>query len=478
MRLDARMRSAAWAGVIVVAAIAGGSVAFAAGNLGPAESRSLLPMAPFIVVLCLIVSVVVVVRSAIAHRDLFHPLAFPAVYVGVASLAPVLYIAAGGDLGYMNAGVVDSRAPVLVSLGIIGFIAGAGLPIFRRRRRDTRPFDRTVFSVVGRVLLLVPLGLASRDLAAGVIVTRGLGQSSYTMADSVNAMAALLAPLAVACILIGRYGRRRLLTVVDIALVGALLIALGLNGRRAAALAVMLVIVMFLTLRSRSKLWGVAGVGGILMFAYLVVSNRMEATNESFGTNPAEPLLRDLGSVAFTTGLTDRYTAEPLGGSTLLVALARQVPNPFSSWVFGAPVDSGAFVFREYTGTSDSAGYGFSLIAEGVLNFGVTGAFALPFFVGVAFAWAYARSDLAGGRASNFVYLFMVATLPFAWRSDVLGAVKGVLYPVLAVAVVFILARTAWTYRGRRGRGAVENSPDEAQSESVPADERSTEVSP
>lgn len=58
-------------------------------------------------------------------------------------------------------------------------------------------------------------------------------------------------------------------------------------------------------------------------------------------------------------------------------------------------------------------------------------------------AWMYSRFRLDGSHASQWAYLIAVGTLPFAWRSDVLGAVKGVLYPVILFWIIMVFITKA-----------------------------------
>jgi hypothetical protein len=112
--------------------------------------------------------------------------------------------------------------------------------------------------------------------------------------------------------------------------------------------------------------------------------------------------------------------------------------------ILGPPYDTGSYVFRTLSGLANqNMGYGFAIPAEGYLNFGAVGAFLLPMVAGAVLAWLYSHFSPDGTRAINLVYAVAVGTLLFAWRSDVLGAVKGVLYPAIIIwaVIVFALSR-------------------------------------
>lgn len=96
--------------------------------------------------------------------DPFHPLVFPAIYVGVATLGPALWIWGTGDsLGYIGREFLSPRTPLLLTLGVAGFIIGAAIPLKKKVRQEAN-FNGTTMSRIGRVVLLVPLAFAVQDL--------------------------------------------------------------------------------------------------------------------------------------------------------------------------------------------------------------------------------------------------------------------------------------------------------------------------
>lgn len=380
--------------------------------------------------------------------ELFHPLIFPVIYVTLATLLPAWWIYARHiDLGYVNRGTMTLHTPLHLTLAVAGFTVGAAIP-FRRRVAAHKAFlDHNTLVHAGYLTLAVPLLLAGRDLANNVILTRFQGQSTYTFEDSINAAALVIAPASIALILAGRAAGSHLLRRPDWMTIGVLVTMLGLNGRRGAALAIMLVILVFAGARHRGNLRALVGGGLILYFAYAVVNYRTATLGEKSGLGSVELLLRDVGSVAYTTGMTDRLMFDQtLGGSTLVAAIVRQLPSVVTTPLIGPLEGTAAYRFRALAGVGNNTGFGYSIPAEGVLNFGAAGAFCLPLLIGLALAWLYAHFRVDGERPTAWLYAVAVGTLPFAWRSDMLGAIKGVLYPAIIFAIAIAIARTMHLY--------------------------------
>jgi hypothetical protein len=399
--------------------------------------------------------------------DPFHPLLFPTVYVAVACLAPTAYLWwAGSGVGVARRATLSPQTPQLMALAVFGFLIGCGAPFARRIQAvavDT--IDDRILLLGGRLLMCCPMLMSTWGYLTDAVLTRGLGQNSVTLLDSVRALSDMMALAAVLLLLVARYRQdRSLLAPPDWLLVGTVIVLSGLNGRRGAALAVMLLILLFSTLRGRLTIVRTAfGVLGVVAFAYAVVEYRNAVLG---GGNPDRPLplvlLGDLASVMFTTGVTASVMSGGgfLEGSTIVAGLVRQLPGPVANALFGPPDDTGAFVFRRISGWgSDHEGYGFSLPAEGMLNFGTWGVFLVPLVYGLILAWLYSRFTPGGRRATQLMYAFAVGTLPFSIRSDVLGAVKSIFYPTVIIAIVLSLAAIAHAWRSGRRSGAPRRIP-------------------
>jgi len=295
-------------------------------------------------------------------------------------------------------------------------------------------------------MLTLCIAVAANTYLSGGIAARGLGQSVRTLADSIDAASGIFAPVAVALIACARFEQTRLFRNRDLLSFLALIAALASSGNRATAISVVLVTTFAYTARpsKRSKLRPILlAAPALVAFAYAVVTYRSMAVPGYRATlSPIETILQDLASVPFTTGVTYRLTGDYLEGASIVAGLLRQMPGPLATSILGQPDDTGAFVFRRLLGVPDNMGYGFSLPAEGVLNFGMIGALLVPLSLGAALAWLYARATFNASRAVELAYYIALAALPFAWRSDTLGALKSILYPVIGVWIVFVVART------------------------------------
>lgn len=393
-------------------------------------------------------------RSRAAGQfDPFHPLLFPSLYVAFACLAPTLWVwGLNRPLGFVSKSLMSPETPAIMALSVAGFVIGAAIPFARRVAKKVERNSR-VLARTGHVLLAASLLLNIRDYLSGAVLNRGLGQNTVTLAGSIGVLGFLVGCAAIALMLTARLQQgKSLLGRAEWTAVLALIGFLGLSGKRANALAIMITILVYLTRKKGANFRAIVGLAATALFASIVLSYRTAANNTIDSLGAVAALLRDLGSIPFTTGVTAQAIGHSyLGGSTIIAGLLRQIPSPIANNLFGQPADTGAFQFRTISGMgNDSLGYGFSLPAEGYLNFGLVGAFALMLVVGAALAWFYARFDTDGTKATQFVYVIFVASLPFALRSDVLGLVKGVLYPSIIFAGTLLLARSVHRFHARR----------------------------
>lgn len=409
-------------------------------------------------------------KSAVGYVDPFHPLIFPLSYVAFSFLVPVWFsIILDRPVGSLARDVALSPGTAgLLILGIAGFALGAAVPFAGSKRGGTAPpskaFGEAVITL-GRLLMLVPLALMARGAATGAVVTRGVDQAEVTVIDTLHA---LLAPVTLASAVLLIAGHRtaqseKLLRPVDWALLAVAAVLSAANGERGDVITLVLIVAVALTLRRRSMRPFLIAVGIIVVVAVGVLSYRSTAA----GVTAAEErrvtdiLLGDMAVAGFTTGATAAVVPkfyEYSDGRTLREAVIRQLPSPIAIPLFGPPNEAGARYFRTIIQLSDrNSGVGFSLPAEGYLNFGRPGIFAICGLLGMLMSWAYPRTDLRQGRAVGLLYPVLVATLPFGLRSDVLGGIKSVLYPFLIAAIVMVIARTVERNEsgGRHSRPAV-----------------------
>jgi oligosaccharide repeat unit polymerase len=128
----------------------------------------------------------------------------------------------------------------------------------------------------------------------------------------------------------------------------------------------------------------------------------------------------------------DQFIGEPLGGSTFLW----DVQRIFNSNLLGIRTSQSATewfnnIFLENTG----AGKGFSLIAEGYINFGILGVVVVFAALGAILAHFFRRRMRS--PASYVVYLAMLLTSIYSLRADLsflIGAIlKSTVIPLLAL---------------------------------------------
>lgn len=403
-----------------------------------------LPVATLLVTLVMALGVR---RSRAAGSfDPFHPMIFPVFYVALACIAPTWWLWTSHSLGVGEGTGLAESTPMLMALSSIGFALGSSLRFGPGSPQPTGWFSVPKrIAVAGRLLLVLPIGLAAYDVASGKVATRGLAQNSITLLDSLSVFADTAAIAALVLILASQQMRHLgLLAKCDWLVFGVLIGLLGLSGERGTAIVFMLAILIFM---ARERAGGIKTVVGLLvavLFATTVVSYRMAAVGDARGLPKILTVLGDLSSVSFTTGRTAEVLGnQTLGGATLWAGIIRQLPGPIVNRLIGLPSDTGAFRFRQITGlTNDTQGYGFSLPAEGVMNWGAVGSFAVPFVLGVILAAAYGRFVNYPSRARALLYPVMVASLPIAFRSDFLGAIKDNLYPMIIIFVVLVIARS------------------------------------
>lgn len=435
-----------WGAAALAVGLVGGMSAFWLASWGPTDRQVLAAAAG--VVLSFAFFTVIQVRRSRGWLDLFHPLLFPSLYAGITFLLPawVLFVK-HEPVGFLLGTPISHRAGWLMAAAAVSFTAACastGFLAVRDLPARYHPVPRRL-RIVGWVLLTVPLGAALRDVSANVVLTRGIGQTDYGLDDSLNALAFIAAPAAALILMAAQRlgGKQTLLPLADLAALGVLVGALGVNGRRGAALAVLLVLVYGWAVRRRRGVSIVAGAVAVAVFAYAVVAYRAAATGEQ-ARGVFFTLVRDINPALFTTGTTAAVIPENepyLGGSTYLAGLLRQVPGPLASAVLGPPDDTGTAQLRRVLGYyNPNQGLAFSVPAEGYMNFGILGLVAACAVLGAVLAWAYRRQG-DWSRPIHLLYPLMLGTLPFGLRSDFLGLTKGILYPLIMVAAAYWLAR-------------------------------------
>ena len=443
--------------LVPVIALAVGAWALAGEPLVHAVELQILATAVFVAALAAIG--VHRSRAARNYADPFHPLAFPLIYVAFSFLAPLwLADVLGEPLRGLNGNIPVANSTVkLLVIGVVGFAAGVSVR-FRPRplrvpARPPAPVSPARLLIAGRLLLLIPIAISFERAAVGTVSHRGLNQFAVTPTD---ALSALLDPTEIAATVLILAAHRmtrspRLLARLDWVLIGGLILLIAVRGSRGNAIALLLLLTLAQAYRRRRVLAVIAGATVMAVFGVVVLQYRSAAAGHATSASAAQILIGDMTVAPFTTGATAQVVPREQGylhGATLVAALERQLPSPIAIPLFGPPDDTAARRFRDLVGFNNpNQGIGYSIPAEGYLNFGRFGVFGICLVLGLVFAWAYARFDLATARTSRLLYPVLVAVLPFGLRSDSLGLTKSILYAAILIQVALIASRRAQSRR-------------------------------
>ncbi|WP_188510977.1 O-antigen polysaccharide polymerase Wzy [Conyzicola nivalis] len=404
-------------------------------------------------------------RHGPSSRALLHPMIAPVAYLIYSLLVPLAYMAVTGrGIQVMPASIYTSASSSVMCLTVLAYCAGVFLAsVVRANRRSlTDPAllvaperdRRGVFSRdVGRLILILALTAKVQQLIVnGPVFTRvyGADQLDYDLGTTIAVAGATLTT--VGCLLVMYSNVRRVghpLQWPDWALLGAVgFISLFLLGTRSEIIAP---VVLFLWFRLQSgkkfSIWipiaAVAAAGGI--FA-LVAQLRVKSPDapdypaiESLLVDTSSPILLTSNVAALVPSSTDFYF-----GSTYLEALKFMLPGPVARALFGEPTGTGAFAYRDLIDfTFSGQGWGFSLPTEAYLNFGFVGVVVIAGLVGWLFGRAYlwANEPHNVNRLSAYVYPLLLSYLPFGLRSDALGQMKSIIYPLLIILGVLLVER-------------------------------------
>lgn len=395
------------------------------------------------------------VTPRLADNEWFHPLAFPAVYAGIALLGPLAYIV-GGDQVLLGIGDDDVSETLVLALGgcFAGLVGGCGLALAVTSSSDRAgslaPVSYDGILKLGRLILVATILLRLPPAIQSIGQPYGTATSyTYAALDSASAVLLFVGVIFTALGCVHRHGR--IATRVDVGLIAfyaLITLSVGRRGEMIAPLIFLLwayhVYVSRLGFRTTlvaiivvlTVFQGVVGIRGQDGF-YAGSSSFVERTLGSIGTSM---------QVTYLTAEKVPRDAPHRDGRTYWAAIQYQPPGVVADYLFGAPTQTGTFALRDILGQTDpNSGLSFSLPAEGFLNFGVTGSLLAGLLVGGLLGLAYRRQvhGALPSRATQMLYPIMIATLPLSLRSDALTQVKFVLYPMLALVVVFAVQRTA-----------------------------------
>jgi len=433
------------AGLLTVVCVLFGTTWVGARSITPGE---LILLASVLAILATLAWLINSLR--VGKRDWLAPAGFPFLYMAFVYLVPAAYsIVTTRPLGLLQTSEVNGTTVTILTLSLAGTAVGMWLGSLGRvggKQIHAQQTDWHRVGLVCRILLLIPLGF--EVYWAVTISTYGTNQLSFDLSTTarVSVFTLQLTSTTGICLANLRLGRRfpeRL----DSVLLGLTAAATLLSGTRFIVLSMVLVL---LWASSRgggglklSRLAGISiGIGGI--FLSVLVMRSSTASPGLPGQSRTDLLLTDISSplliVSRVAAVVPNQNSFEMG-STYLAGLKRQLPSPIADSLFGPPTDTGSYVYRKLTGYyADNNGFGFALPAEGYLNFGYVGALTSGILVGWLLSWSYRRSGL--GR-SGLAYPLLLATWPFLIRADFLTQTKGVLYPLITLALVISASRTS-----------------------------------
>lgn len=391
---------------------------------------------------------------SILRRDWFHPLVAPVMYVLFALMAPLLYLSfSRRPIGEVTSHDASALTTLVIGFCGLGFVLGVRLVLMSMRNWQTghpNAFGMRHVRLrwLGRMLLLV--ALIARILVISQQLGRAYGQGSVRSGGIMvldNVASICFFSGFVLTVLGNVVLRSRVLGKSEAILSCLYLLSALYVGNRSEFIApAILILFSQHEFVRRMRLGGLAASTlFVLLVGQIVLGTRSGILPELAPQPVIERVLVDYVSPVFITN--EIVTVVPLvspfrGGSTYFAGLKRQLPSPIANAMFGPTDDTGSFVFRSLIGfQSQDAGFGFSLPSEGYLNFGIPGGLGAGFAAGAITAYAYRRWNKNISRPINVLYPIILATLPLNLRTDLLGQVKSILYPMVLVWLAFRLSR-------------------------------------
>lgn len=447
-----RSDSGAWAIWLAVTASAAAGVAI--GVFSPPVMEELTTKDGAAGALVVATLLVVIVSVWALHRDRFHPLGLPTVYVSLVCVAPLLYIdVTGRPLASLSAADLTPAFRAVFVATLISIPIGIWLGLWLMRRElpavEKRRVDWNVVLRVGRTVLGAALLLRIGDFVTSYGSAYGTGAVTFGVQGLIETAANIGSLGAIVLICVSHVNLSHpALRPLDVFLGGIFVFVTLASGSRGELIAPIVFILLIQHTYVRPLSTKALASALVLLVVVFQGVGGARANEEFFAGRDlaADRVLVGLSVPAQVQGLLMRYVPdrEPLRlGSTYFAALQRQLPGPIALAILGPPTDTASFELRQMLGFYDpGAGFGFSLPAEGFLNFGLIGVVGACLVTGFLLGGSYARRP-AGlpDRALHVLYPLLVASLPLSLRADAVQQIKTVLYPMVFAAVVFALAR-------------------------------------
>lgn len=373
------------------------------------------------------------------RADWLAPSGLPSIYVFASFLLPTYAMFAQGQrFSIFTQESLSESTPTLVATCALSFFLGAS---FRPRKKVTTqlPGDAPgALARVGTVLFVATLLLNVYLLTSRGVAVRGQQQTTYTGLSFIGPLVNMMGPCSILMLLASKESAKlKGIWAPPPALAAVVLISLiVLNGDRASAVGIVFLLLYGATRNKARTAALILTLAAVTMLAAQVSEYRQGAAGGASQITTADSTLGDLSVVTYTLGATAAHVPSEMNfayGSSILDGAIRQLPSPLALRLLGPPEGSGTLRFRQIVGYQDpNNGLGFSLPAEGYLNFGLLGAGIICLFLGLLLSFLYGLSQShAGTTLGKYLYPLALSSFAFALRSDFYGAVKGFLYPAI-----------------------------------------------
>ncbi|MEW1954940.1 O-antigen polysaccharide polymerase Wzy [Terrabacter sp. NPDC080008] len=392
----------------------------------------------------LIVSILMLIIAYRCTRDIFHPWVFTNGYLNYVLLAPILYMqSTGSEIGRIPLSSLSGIAPTVMVLCAGGWTIGTLLatsPIAQR------PSSAPTEWRVGRVASLGTLVLSISLLMTMVLYvltsgeTYGANQGVYTGVSALSTLSEGLLPVGVLLSCAGSERRFLLSSSQWLILLSTMGISLLGLSSRSAVLTPALLLAWYATRRKQIRPLKalVAVVAVVAVFNW--VGNVRAGSGEVVQTasNPWARSLVDTSSPYQVTDILGQLVPDIhpyYEGSTYVAAIASFAPGILTQ-DSNDQRTTASLEFRRLTGVGSGQGLGFSLPSEAYMNFGLSGVILISMAVSLIGSSFYNRS-LKGipTDVKGYVYPVFMASMVYGIRSDSLGQIKSIGYPLLIAAI-------------------------------------------
>ena len=393
-------------------------------------------------------------------RDWFHPLLYPLIYIEVVLFAPTLYVLIKHENLSVWVSMSNITSRLLEALGLTGVGIGLGMAITliltdgKKQSNKHNSVTATDFYFIrrcGRWLLFLAVVLQVESWRRLAGTAYGASQTTYGTTSTLATIGPGLLFVSIILIVVGnvKLRNRWILGVQDILLFAVEAVLTLSRGGRADILAPLLFILW--AHHTYVKRLSVSILVVLTVFV-LALFTTVGYVREPAGTARPSVIQSSLVDIASPTFITANVVSDvPEGhsyymGTTYVAAVERQLPGFIANRLLGSPatatMPTGSYAYRDLIGfTNPNQGYGFAFPAESYINFGMTGVFVAAAGLGWLLAWSYRRCRSDPNRALDLLYPVLIANLPDAFRTDALGDLKMILYPMIILAVVFHIAR-------------------------------------